>query len=184
VSRDRRHRHRGMGSRLNGEGTRPCQPTIWRPGGPPPSGRGAYLLLIHIDKPVTVVAGGLGTLTLEPGVYVYVGSARGPGGLAARLARHERRMRGRAPAHWHVDYILPYAARLEGVVVESPWPGLEECLARECSVRLEWGPRGFGSSDSRVETHLYRCPGGCRRLLEECVEACCLPAEAPLDGPG
>ena len=35
-----------------------------------------------------VPIGKLGVLHMLPGIYVYVGSALGPGGLAARIERH------------------------------------------------------------------------------------------------
>jgi len=55
-----------------------------------PKEAGAYLLLIDLDKALS------GTIrhrafTLPPGLYFYAGSARGPGGIAARVARHLRR---------------------------------------------------------------------------------------------
>ena len=37
-----------------------------------------------------VPIGKLGVLHLLPGIYVYVGSAFGPGGIAARVGRHAR----------------------------------------------------------------------------------------------
>ena len=66
-----------------------------------PRASGAYALLIALDEPLRVHAGARDA-TLAPGLYVYCGSARGPGGLAARLARHMRRDKR---AHWHVDQL-------------------------------------------------------------------------------
>jgi Uri superfamily endonuclease len=90
----------------------------------------------------------------EPGYYLYIGSAFGPGGLTARLAHH---CRIATRLHWHIDYL------------RSALPVVE--IWRAChAVRREWlwvktmgalpGARvpmpGFGASDHRGATHLFR----------------------------
>jgi Uri superfamily endonuclease len=128
---------------------------------------GVYALLLLLRGPATVRVRGR-AWRLEPGCYVYVGSARGPGGLRARIARHaasEKRVR------WHVDQLTSGAAELACVVYA-------EAAARECALvphleRLGLGHPvpGFGSSDCRnCRSHLLRCPrgcGGCAELVEE-----------------
>jgi len=187
VSRDRRHRQGGMGSRLNAEGPAPCPTTITAPGaGDLPRAEGAYILILYLPASLEARVGSLGALAFEPGLYAYVGSARGPGGLRGRVSRHLRRSEAGGARRWHVDYLLHHA-RVEAVVLVYPSRG-EECLARECLSRLLPGPRGFGSTDRRGDwTHFYRCPASpeaCLRLAEECGRACCLPPEPPLHGPG
>ena len=49
-----------------------------------------------------VPIGKLGVLHMLPGIYVYVGSALGPGGLAARVDRHALPEK---VLHWHIDYL-------------------------------------------------------------------------------
>ena len=128
---------------------------------------GVYALLLLLRGPATVRVRGR-VWRVEPGCYVYVGSARGPGGLRARIARHaasEKRVR------WHVDQLTSGAAELACVVYA-------EATARECVLvphleRLGFGHPvpGFGSSDCRnCRSHLLRCPrgcGGCAELVEE-----------------
>ena len=128
---------------------------------------GVYALLLLLRGPATVRVRGR-AWRLELGCYVYVGSARGPGGLRARIARHvasEKRVR------WHVDQLTSGAAELACVVYA-------EAAARECVLvphleRLGFGHPvpGFGSSDCRnCRSHLLRCPrgcGGCAELVEE-----------------
>jgi Uri superfamily endonuclease len=128
---------------------------------------GVYALLLLLRGPATVRVRGR-AWRLEPGCYVYVGSARGPGGLRARVARHaasEKRVR------WHVDQLTSGAAELACVVYA-------EAAARECVLvphleRLGFGHPvpGFGSSDcGNCRSHLLRCPrgcGGCAELVEE-----------------
>ncbi|MFO8145391.1 MAG: DUF123 domain-containing protein, partial [Candidatus Syntrophosphaera sp.] len=52
-----------------------------------------------------------------------VGSARGPGGLAARIARHQREPK---PRHWHIDYLRAHAELI------AVWYTVGS-LGRECS---------------------------------------------------
>jgi Uri superfamily endonuclease len=61
---------------------------------------GAYVLVISLSELVVVSICRKPSAPLAPGCYFYCGSAKGPGGLAARLARHMRQ--GNAN-RWHVD---------------------------------------------------------------------------------
>jgi Uri superfamily endonuclease len=77
---------------------------------------GTYMLLLILPNRSDIEIGRTRRVGLEPGLYCYVGSALGPGGLAARLRRHayagERK-------HWHVDYLLPYAQLVGALVIED-----------------------------------------------------------------
>ncbi|MDJ0944186.1 MAG: GIY-YIG nuclease family protein [Kiloniellales bacterium] len=116
---------------------------------------GAYLLVVALDRPLDpVLAGRLGGLA--PGLYAYCGSAYGPGGLGARLARH---LRSAKRPRWHIDR-LTAAGRVVAVYAQ---PGGSECellgalrTEPETSIPLP----GFGSSDCRrCPAHLLRVPG-------------------------
>lgn len=104
---------------------------------------GAYILAIRTARPVEITVRGLPAASLRPGWYAYAGSARGPGGLAARIARHLRI--GKTP-HWHVDRLTCAAARIDALA----FPGAYECLLL---ARLRDLPGatiplpGFGASD-------------------------------------
>jgi len=52
---------------------------------------GAYILSIDLAVPLALDIPKFGAATLAPGRYAYCGSAYGPGGLRARIARHLRR---------------------------------------------------------------------------------------------
>ena len=67
-----------------------------------PSQPGTYALLLEATSTQEVQIGKLGVLHMKPGIYVYVGSALGPGGLAARIDRHALREK---VLHWHIDYL-------------------------------------------------------------------------------
>jgi Uri superfamily endonuclease len=114
-----------------------------------PAESGAYLLLLGLGDEVEIARAGIREI-LPPGWYLYAGSAYGPGGIAARVARHFRRDK---PRHWHID-ALTGAAALHAL----SFPGGREC---DLVARLRAQPDfrapvpGFGSSDCRTcESHL------------------------------
>ncbi len=116
-----------------------------------PRAPGAYLLLIGLARPLPLKLPSLPSAVLPAGWYLYGGSARGPGGIRARLSRHLAR-HGRL--HWHVDHLTAAAASLRGF----PVPGGDECaLLRDVYRRaaVEIPVPGFGSSDCRrCKSHL------------------------------
>ena len=86
---------------------------------------------------------------LKAGYYVYVGSAMNS--LEKRVKRHfskEKRL------HWHIDYLLREAELLRAYLIPSE-ERLEEKLSREVSSFGE-PVEGFGASDIKVSTNLYR----------------------------
>lgn len=117
--------------------------------------KGTYALLLRLDDPELIRVGRLGEFTFPAGWYVYVGSARGPGGLAARLARHRRQIADGKRPRWHVDYLRESASLIEvwsrvtDQRLECTWarafadaPGAEIPIPR------------FGASDCRCPAHL------------------------------
>lgn len=114
-----------------------------------PAAPGSYVLELRLEREVRIVAGRLGPLRLGPGRLRYYGSARGPGGLAARIGRHLR-PEARRP-RWHIDALTACApvtrVRLELEASEH------DLLRRDLgSGRWVVAASGFGSSDCR------RCP--------------------------
>ena len=126
-----------------------------------PPAPGTYVLLLLLRAPLAL-SGRFAERTLAPGWYAYVGSARGPGGLKARLSRHLRREK---TLRWHVDRLTTRAAECWAL----PFPdgpetraitaqSLTECaLARYLLATGRFGHPlpGFGSSDCKsCESHL------------------------------
>jgi len=126
-------------------------------------GKGLYLLLLELDHVIDPVIAGQ-RLALGPGLYVYVGSACGPGGLRARLARHLCGRRRRL--HWHIDKLI-VAGLSPRLAIAIPGEKLcrhraEPYLALALGATSAFKPvgRGVGSSDDKIApTHLYRCMG-------------------------
>lgn len=119
-----------------------------------PAVPGAYALLIVLDHPLELVLPGKPAAVLAPGRYLYCGSARGPGGLRARVGRHFRRGK---PVRWHIDR-LTEGGRLTGAWV---FPGGDECAVVASLSGLPVPVPGFGSSDCRTcASHLLAWPEG------------------------
>jgi len=124
-----------------------------------PAAPGSYLLHLVLDQPLRLSVARLGIFDFPAGEYFYAGSARGPGGLKARVCRHARLTQH---PHWHIDWLRP-SARLSGgwaVTETAPPAGLPlECrwsqwLAAQPGAFIP--APGFGASDCRC---------GCRAHL-------------------
>lgn len=139
---------------------------------------GTYTLLLRAEEERGIDVGALGEWTVQPGRYVYVGSAFGPGGLQARVHRH---VRSDGVLHWHVDY-LRAVARLETV-----WYTHDE-ERRECTwatvLRKQNAARvpmaGFGASDCGCPAHLVAVEKDLSfPAFRRCVQAE-VPGHAPI----
>ena len=122
---------------------------------------GTYALVIELaSAPVDLAVGRLGLLRFEAPFYLYVGSALGPGGLAARLRHHLGCL---ARPHWHIDY-LRTAARLRGIWITRDERRME-CGWADAATRIRGASRvpGFGASDCRCASHLVALPRAPRR---------------------
>ena len=114
---------------------------------------GTYALIFSASRKRLITVGKIGPLQIQPGFYLYVGSAFGPGGLKARIAHHCRKA---TRPHWHIDYLAP-ALMLEEIWYtcdpfhrEHQWADTFANTMR-ASVPLA----GFGSSDCRCRAHLF-----------------------------
>jgi len=116
---------------------------------------GAYVLVIDLAESVEIETKATGAVMLPAGRYAYCGSARGPGGIGARVRRHLRR--GKA-VHWHVDR-LTAAGRVTAV---NAVPGGSECVLLRRLLAMPGATiaaAGFGSSDCRCcPAHLVALP--------------------------
>ena len=114
---------------------------------------GTYALVMACSSDLKVEVGKLGSLRLQSGFYVYVGSAFGPGGLKARIAHH---VKISERPHWHIDYLRPALDLTEIWFThdsrhrEHQWVGVLASL-RGATVPIS----GFGASDCRCNSHLF-----------------------------
>ena len=127
---------------------------------------GAYLVLIDLKAaaPLPPRFGG----ALQPGLYVYAGSANGPGGIRARAGRH---LKHDKPRRWHVDWLTADAR-----CAALPLPAWDECAtvaALATHGRFVAPVAGFGSSDcTTCAAHLLRWTGhGGRAAVEAAIRS-------------
>ena len=93
---------------------------------------------------------------IPEGLYIYVGSAFGQGGLSSRLHRHIRKKKKQ---HWHIDQLtMDTSAEILGIgiILDKKI----ECILADSFFKLEEItaiPR-FGSSDCRNKcvSHLFK----------------------------
>jgi Uri superfamily endonuclease len=124
----------------------------------PPGDPGTYALVLKASRNQKIPVGRLGRLIVQPGFYVYVGSALGPGGIASRVSRHYRLDKS---LRWHIDYLRAVTE------LDQAWYAIGD-TRRECDwaaavsrIRGAKVPlEGFGASDCRCKSHLFQfCRG-------------------------
>ena len=115
-----------------------------------PDEKGSYILFFKTEEKKFITIGKLGKITIKPGIYVYIGSAFGPGGLRARIGRHLKKSK---KVRWHIDYIrkeldiidIYFSTRSEKL--ECIWA--QEILNSGAGVLL----KNLGSSDCKCMSH-------------------------------
>ena len=121
----------------------------------------AYVLVLRLDETIQIEFPRVASDQLMPGWYVYVGSARGSGGIRARIKRHFQHGK---TAHWHIDLLTMHAVEMAALAVTD---GHECELVDKLleSLRFKVAATGFGSTDcSRCESHLLTIPTPASRL--------------------
>jgi Uri superfamily endonuclease len=117
---------------------------------------GTYVLVLRNPRTARITVGKRLRMMLEAGCYLYVGSAFGPGGLDARLRRHQR---GDGRRHWHVDD-LRAATSFVGAIVDRGHERREHRWAAELEACGAYTLiPGFGCTDCRCTTHLFYAAG-------------------------
>jgi Uri superfamily endonuclease len=115
--------------------------------------KGTYALMLHLPSNQTFQVGRLGTYGFDSGFYIYVGSAFGPGGLAARLKHHLRKT---DRPHWHID-CLRYRSVLKEIWFSKSEERGEHLWASVINKMTgAFIPvKNFGSTDCRCPSHLF-----------------------------
>ncbi|MEM2126453.1 MAG: GIY-YIG nuclease family protein [Candidatus Methanosuratincola sp.] len=115
--------------------------------------RGVYTIILRLNRD-SLLKIGKKEFDLKPGVYVYVGSALGAGGINARLSRHFKTFTtGATKKHWHIDSLLPFSESFASVYALT---------SQKMECELVWSLKemgfqtvqGFGNTDCRS-----RCGG-------------------------
>jgi len=116
-----------------------------------PASGGAYVLLLHLERAVTIELPRLDPDPIPAGWHLYAGSANGPGGLRARLTRH---FRPHKKPHWHIDRLT---------IIKAPEAAFSIPSGNECAIvssliasrAFRFTSPGFGATDCRqCQSHL------------------------------
>lgn len=112
--------------------------------------KGIYVLIIKVNKPVSLKVGALGETSFPAGLYAYVGSAQNS--IETRVKRHickEKRL------FWHIDYLLAEDAADVVAVYFLEGGKTCECQISQMLAQHSRPVAGFGCSDCRCISHLY-----------------------------
>ena len=122
----------------------------------------SYILDLGVSRTLIIEVGRLGKIRFPKGKYFYVGS--GKKNLLKRLDRHKKKDK---KIFWHIDYLTTNRFVM---INEAELSSRGECeLAKGLKVKGFQPVRGFGSSDCRCVSHLFRaeeCPAS-KGLLDE-----------------
>ncbi len=113
--------------------------------------RGIYVLIIQINQTIRTNIGALGELTFPAGLYAYVGSAQN--NLELRVKRHQRKEKR---LFWHIDYLLDNEAAKIIDLFYKQSEKTEECRIANLLEANGEPITGFGCSDCRCNSHLFR----------------------------
>jgi len=116
-----------------------------------PEKKGTYCIVFRFNS-FSFATRGRKRFSLKEGLYVYVGSAFGTGGLRGRILRHLKKDK---PKHWHFDFITTHPS-FEPLEI---WLFEEQKV--ECKVASLIGEtaepvNGFGSTDCSCSSHLFK----------------------------
>mgnify|MGYP001123982416 CR=1 FL=1 len=129
--------------------------------------RGVYNLIIRFNRGCTVAIVRGAVLLLEPGFYIYTGSARGRGStsLEQRLRRH---LTQNKKQFWHIDRILQCRSAEVVAVVFAETRRNAECWVNAALMEdphIRALGNGIGSSDCRCRSHFLIAQGPLRSLI-------------------
>ncbi|MEM3980939.1 MAG: GIY-YIG nuclease family protein [Ignisphaera sp.] len=129
--------------------------------------KGIYTLILEIEEDICTNIGSLGRICLLKGVYGYVGSAKGLGGIEARVKHHL--IKDKKKHWWHIDYLTSRKeVAIKCVVYAKTLDIGEEDIVGYFSRSSCWSiavPR-FGSTDKNSSSHLFKC--NCN--ISSCIE--------------
>lgn len=116
---------------------------------------GVYVLEISVGRNISVKVGKLGSVNFDKGLYAYVGSAQN--NLEKRVKRHLSKQK---KIFWHIDYLLANKhVKIAEVFFKSECRKSEECRFAAEMAKSSLSMTGFGSSDCKCASHLYKLRG-------------------------
>lgn len=111
--------------------------------------KGVYLAFFRLEEDRRIKIGAVGEMEFEAGLYAYVGSAMNS--AEKRIGRHFSEVEN---THWHIDYFSAVAEPADYLIV--PEESRFECVLADAVSEIGAAVDGFGSSDCRCSSHLFR----------------------------
>jgi len=110
---------------------------------------GSYLLFINVPKNIEVNSK-RSRWIIEPGLYVYIGSA-----MATLTGRVKRHLTEKKKKHWHIDFLTSKSRIILAILLPSKSKKEEE-ISRFVN-RFGTPISGFGSTDCKgLNSNLYK----------------------------
>ena len=119
---------------------------------------GSYIIVILVQKDISLNIGSLGPTDFKEGYYLYVGSAMGKKGSTTLINRVKRHVLppDKKKKHWHIDYLLESELANLIQILLIPSTNRIECLiSNELNEHSDGFIDDFGSSDCYCKSHLY-----------------------------
>lgn len=118
-----------------------------------PDKKGSYCLIFYLKASTEVTVGKFGTYYFLQGYYFYFGSAKGSGGLRARINRHISMEKKK---FWHIDYLRPTMDFIAMIFTTDINKDCEWCQKAREKYSFSVPVKKFGSGD---------CLSGCKAHL-------------------
>jgi len=105
-----------------------------------------------VGRDLKIRVGSLGVVGFKKGYYVYVGS--GQRYLEKRIQRHKKKIK---KVKWHIDYLTTNSDVRVVEAAAYDLPKKYECILADMLRSMGFKPvKGFGSTDCKCVSHLYR----------------------------
>ena len=116
-----------------------------------------------VGRDLKIKVGSLGVVGFKRGYYVYVGS--GQSYLEKRIQRHKKRIK---KVKWHIDYLTTNSGVKVMEVAAYDLPKKYECIFADMLRSMGFkSVKGFGSTDCKCVSHLYRIDVDFDRIVDE-----------------
>lgn len=140
---------------------------------PLPVEKGFYAVEFYLPQDQYIQIGRLGAAAFPAGIYLYLGSARGAGGVRSRLGRHLGLSQSQK-ACWHIDYFRPFAR-------PRAWCYLVEASPIDAPIECRWSQAVWKTPGVSVPLMRFGA-GDCRCACPAHFYALCgeMVSEVPL----
>lgn len=109
----------------------------------------SYILILKLNKNLSIIVGKLGNIEFKKGFYIYIGS--GKKNIEKRVERHIKRDK---KTHWHIDYLTKDEnfSIIEIYLIEK----FDECEITKIFIKNGISfIKNFGSTDCNCSSHLF-----------------------------